>query len=124
MLGTALLEDFGQQIEELLPEGWVYGVQPTVEAALCDRFLDVAVVVQKRAAYLDVAAEEGRRDESHRHYFGAREANLRIVLVSDDFQELLAQVIGGDYGIFHCVSSRSREKVLAAFGSGGYCLPR
>src|SRR5215210_9199886 len=57
LLGMALLEDPGQQIEERLPERRVYGMQPTVEAALRDRLPDVAVVVavvvQKRAAGLD-----------------------------------------------------------------------
>src|SRR3712207_5563817 len=40
LLGTALLEDLGQQIEEHLPERRVYGVQPAVEATLGDRLLE------------------------------------------------------------------------------------
>ena len=40
LLGGRVLEDFGQHIEERSPEGWVYGVQPTVEATLRDRLLD------------------------------------------------------------------------------------
>jgi hypothetical protein len=66
----ALLEDLGQQIEEHLPERWVYGVQPSVEAALGDRLVDVAVLVQKRAARLDVAAEEYSGRKCCGHHLG------------------------------------------------------
>jgi hypothetical protein len=30
LLGVLVLENFGQHIEERSPEGWVYGMQPTV----------------------------------------------------------------------------------------------
>ena len=123
LLGVLVLENFGQQIEERSPEAGVYGVQPTVEATFGDRLLDVTVLVQKRSTRLDVAAEECAGHKRYGHHLGGGQTDLRVVTVADGLQELLAQVVGGGYGIFHCVSSRSREKVLAAFGSGGYCLP-
>jgi hypothetical protein len=42
-----LLEGLGQQIEERPPKVRVYGMQPPVEATLGDRFVDVAVLIQK-----------------------------------------------------------------------------
>jgi len=105
----ALLEDPGQQIEERLPERRVYGMQPTVEAALRDRLPDVAVVVQKRAAGLDVTAKECGGRKSYGHHLGGGQEDLRIVAVTCGLQELLAEVIGGDYGIFQSVLPIQRE---------------
>jgi hypothetical protein len=61
------------------------------------------MLVEEAAAALDVGAEEGGCDESHRHNLGAREAGLLVVAVSGGLQELLAQAVGGDYGIFQLV---------------------
>src|SRR5215211_4122196 len=105
----ALLEDPGQQIEERLPERRVYGMQPTVEAALRDRLPDVAVVVQKRAAGLDVTAKECGGRKSYGHHLGGGQVILRIVAVTCGLQELLAEVIGGDYGIVQSVLPIQRE---------------
>jgi hypothetical protein len=103
LLGTALLENLGQQIKECLPERRIYGVQPAVKAALGDRLWYVSVLVQKRAACLDVTAEECGGRKSYGHHLGGRQENLRIVAVACGLQELLAQVVGGGYGIFHVV---------------------
>src|SRR5215210_9327200 len=103
LLGTALLENLGQQIEEHLPERRVYGVQPAVEATLGDRLWYVAVLVQKRAARLDVAAEECSGRKSCGHHLGGGEADLRIVAVAYCLQELVAEVVRSDYGIVHRV---------------------
>src|SRR3712207_6710107 len=90
LLGALALENFGQHIEERSPEGWVYGVQPSVEATLANRLLDVSVLVQKRAARLDVPAEECAGHKSYGHHLGGRQENLRIVTVACGLQELLA----------------------------------
>src|SRR5215211_37024 len=88
--GIVVLENLGQHIEERLPEGWVYGVQPAVEATLGDQLWYVAVLIQKRAARLDVTAEECGGHKSCGHHLGARQENLRIVAVAYGLQELLA----------------------------------
>src|SRR5688572_22499807 len=88
--GIVVLENFGQHIEEHSPEAGVDGVQPTVEATLGDRLLDVAVLVQKRTARLDVTAEECGGHKSYGHHLGGRQENLRIVTVACSLQELLA----------------------------------
>jgi hypothetical protein len=77
----ASLEELGQQIEEHLPAGWVYGAQPTAEAALRDRLVDITVLVQKRAARLDVAAEERGSRNGRGHHLGGGQDDLRIVAV-------------------------------------------
>jgi len=78
-------------------------VQPAVEAALGDRFPYVAVLVQKRAARLEVTAEEGGANESYGHHLGCGQARLGVVAGSDGLEELVAEVVGGGYGIFQCV---------------------
>jgi hypothetical protein len=120
LLGMALLEDLGQQIEEHLPERRVYGVQPAVEAALRDRLWYVAVLVQKRAARLDVAAEEGRGHQGDGHDFSGGEPDLGIVAMAHGPQKVLAQAVDGGYGVFQCVLPIQREGFKTPFGSGGY----
>src|SRR4030095_3049729 len=88
--GIVVLENFGQHIEEHSPEAGVYGVQPTGEATLGDRLLDVGVLVQKRTARLDVSSEECGGHKSYGHHLGGRQENLRIVTVACGLQELLA----------------------------------
>jgi hypothetical protein len=67
--------------------------------------------------------EEGG-DEGRGHHLGDRQAGLWVVAVSDSFQELVAQVVSRDYGIFQRVLPIQREgfgrRFWAAFGSGGY----
>jgi hypothetical protein len=84
-------------------------VQPAVEATLGDRLFYVAVLIQKRAARLDVAAEECSGRKSCGHHLGGGEADLRIVAVARGLQELLAEVVGGGYGIVHSVLPIQRE---------------
>jgi hypothetical protein len=60
-----VVEDFCQHIEERLPEAGTYGVQPTVEAALGDCLGYVAVLVEERAARLELAGEERRANVSN-----------------------------------------------------------
>jgi hypothetical protein len=117
LLGVLVLEDFGQHIEECSPEGWIYGVQPSVEATLGDRLLDVTILLQKRAARLDVAGEEGCSYKRYGHHLGGGQTDLWVVAVAYCLQELLAQVVGSDYGIFQW-SSRSTEKVLGGLQIG------
>src|SRR5919107_4265056 len=68
-----VLEDLSQHIEKRSPEVGIYGMQPTVEATLGDRLLDVAVLVQKRAARLKVAGEEGAGHKRYGHHLGGRQ---------------------------------------------------
>src|SRR5215217_1394464 len=103
LLRVPVLENFGQHIEEHSPEVRVYGVQPAVEATLGDRLWYVAILVQKRAARLDVAAEECGGRKSCGHHLGGGEADLRIVAVAYCLQELVAEVVRSDYGIVHRV---------------------
>src|SRR5215218_8525668 len=109
LLRVPVLENFGQHIEEHSPEVRVYGVQPAVEATLGDRLWYVAILVQKRAARLDVAAEECGGHKSYGHHLGGRQENLRIVTVACGLQELHAEVVGGGYGIFQCDVPTQRE---------------
>jgi hypothetical protein len=83
-------------------------VQPSVEATLGDRLLDVTVLVQKRAARLEVAGEEGAGYKRYGHHLGGRQPDLWVVAVAYCLQEFLAQVVGG-YGIFQCVLPIQRE---------------
>src|SRR5215213_5312692 len=101
--GIVVLENFGQHIEEPSPEAGVYGVQPTVEATFGDRLLDVSVLVQKRAARLEVAGEQGAGHKRYGHHLGGGQTDLWVVAVADGLQELIAQVVGGGYGIVQCV---------------------
>src|SRR5215216_323928 len=109
LLRVPVLENFGQHIEEHLPERRVYGVQPAVEATLGDRLWYVSVLVQKRAARLDVTAEECGGRKSYGHHLGGGQENLRIVAVACGLQELLAQVVGGNHSIVQCVLPIQRE---------------
>jgi hypothetical protein len=79
------------------------------QATLGDRLLDVSVLVQERAARLEVAAEEGASHKRYGHHLGGGEADLWVVVVADGLQELVAQVVGGGYGIFQCVLPIQRE---------------
>ena len=101
---------FGQQIEERSPEARVYSVQPTVEATFGDRLFYVSILIQKRAARLDVATEEGAGHKRYGHHLGGGRTDLWVVAVADDLQELVAQVVGGGYGIVQGVLP-IREKV-------------
>src|SRR5215218_1061054 len=103
LLGVLVLENFGQQIEKRSPKAGLYGVQPSVEATLGDRLRYVAVLVQKRATRLKVAGEEGTGHERYGHHLGGGQTDLGVVAMADGLQELVAQVVGGGYGIVHCV---------------------
>ncbi len=85
-----MLENFGQQIEERSPEAGVYGVQPSVEATFGDRLWYVAVLVQKRAARLEVAGEEGAGHKRYGHHLGGGQTDLWVVAVAYCLQELVA----------------------------------
>src|SRR5215204_3825174 len=109
LLGVLALESFGQHIEKRSPKAGIYGVQSSVEAALGDRLWYVSVLIQKRAARLEVTAEEGTSHKSYGHHLGGGQPDLRIVVVAYDLQELVAQVVGGGYGIFQSVLPIQRE---------------
>jgi hypothetical protein len=49
-------------------------------------------VVQKRAARLEVTAEEGAGHESYGHHLGGGDKDLWVVAMAYGLQELLAQV--------------------------------
>lgn len=120
-MGMGLLEGLGQKIEEHPPEVGIYGMKPSVEASLGDCLVDISVLVQKRPRLLDVAAEEGSREKGCAHHLGGGEAELLVIAMAYCVQELLAEVVGGDYGIAHDVLPV--RKSLVAFKPGGYCLP-
>jgi hypothetical protein len=48
-------------------------------------------------------AEEGAGHKRYGHHLGGGQTYLRVVVVADGLQELVTQVVGGDYGIFQCV---------------------
>jgi hypothetical protein len=104
-----VLEDFGQHIEERSPEAGIYGVQPTVEATFGDRFWYLSVLLQKRAARLKIAGEESAGHKRYGHHLGGGQPGLRVVAVADGLQELVAQVVDGEYGIFQSVLPIQRE---------------
>jgi hypothetical protein len=118
LLGVLVLEDFGQHLNERSPEGWIYGVQPTVEATLGDSLLDVTILLQKRAARLEVAGEEGAGHKRYGHHLGGGQTDLWVVAVAYCLQELVAQVVRGGYGIFQHVLPIQREKVLGGLRTG------
>jgi hypothetical protein len=103
LLGVLVLENFGQHIEERSPKAGLNGVQSSVEATLGDRLGYVAVLVQKRAARLEVAGEEGTSHERYGHHLGGGQPDLWVVAMADGLQELVAKVVGSSYGIVHCV---------------------
>jgi hypothetical protein len=109
LLGVLVLESFGQYIEERSPKAGLYGVQSSVEAALGDGLWYVAVLIQKRAARLEVTAEEGAGHESYGHHLGGGDTDLWVVVVADGLQELVAKVVGSGYGIFQSVLPIHRE---------------
>jgi hypothetical protein len=80
-------------------------VEASVEPALGYHGGHVAVLVEEEAASVDIAAEEGAGCEGHRHHLGGGESGLGIIMVSGGLQELVAQVVGGGYGIFQFVLS-------------------
>src|SRR5215207_3957739 len=92
LLRVPVLENFGQHIEEHSPEVRVYGVQPAVEATLGDRLWYVAILVQKRAARLDVAAEECGDQKRDGYQLGGRHENMRMGTRARGRQERLAEV--------------------------------
>ena len=102
VIRVVVLEDFGQQIKERSPQARVYSGQPSVEAAFGDRFWYVAVLIQERAARLDVAAKEDSREQGYAHHFGGRQTDLWVVVLAGGFQEVVAQAVYGGYGIVHC----------------------
>jgi hypothetical protein len=65
-------------------------MQPTVEATFGDRLLDVTVLVQKRAARLEVAGEEGAGHKRYGHHLGGGQTDLWVVAVAYCLQELVA----------------------------------
>src|SRR5215213_1632015 len=111
LLGMLVLEDLSQHIEKRSPEAGIYGVQPSVEAALGDRLWYVSVLVQKRAARLEVAGEEGAGHKRYGHHLGSRQPDLRVVVVAYGLQELVAQVVGSGYGNFQSVLPIQREGI-------------
>src|SRR5215211_5793694 len=100
-VGVSLLEELGQHGEQSLPQVGVYGVKPSVEAALGEHALHVAVLPKKQAGFLDVAAEEGRGYQSDAHNLGGRHPSLRVIAQAHRFGKLFAQAVGGGYGIVH-----------------------
>src|SRR5918995_1736201 len=104
-----VLEELSQHIEKRSPKAGLYGVQSSVEATLGDRLLDVAVLVQKRAARLYVAGKEGTGHERYGHHLGGGQTGLGVVAMAYCLQELVAQVVGSGYGIVHCVLPIQRE---------------
>src|SRR5918993_938520 len=98
LIGMGLLEGLGQKIEECPPEAELYGMEPSVEASLGDRLVDISVLVQKRPRLLDIAAEEGSRDKGCAHHLGGGEAELLGIAMGYLGPETLAK-------------------------PGGYCLP-
>ena len=102
-MGMGVLEGLGQKIEECPPEAELYGMEPSVEASLGDCLLDISVLVQKRPRLLDIAAEEGSREKGCAHHLDGAEADLLVIAMAYCVQGLLAEVVGGDYGIVHLV---------------------
>jgi hypothetical protein len=126
LLGVLVLENFGQHIEERSPEGWVYGAcSRRLKRLFGDRLWNVSVLlVQKRAARLEVAGEEvGAGHEGYGHHLGGGQTDLRVVEVADGLQELVAGVVGGGYGIFQSVLPIQREGFRRPSDREDMCSP-
>jgi hypothetical protein len=63
----------------------------------------VSILVQKRAARLDVATEESSREQGYAHHLGSGKTDLGVVVVAYCLEELVAEVVRSDYGIVHRV---------------------
>ena len=76
-------------------------MQAAIEAAFTKRARDVAVLYQKQAGLIDVAAKETSRYQRHCHGLGRRELDLRVIAVFDGFEKVVAQTVDGHNGILH-----------------------